>query len=1750
MRSGLWSWAAHTFSTATRGRKRRPSFRLDLERLEDRTVPAVGVGGIGGAAAVNEGTQYTLSLGDDGTQTGWAINWGDGSALQTVPGGTLSVTHTYADGLNNFTISAAYSDSTELHAALNTQPITVSNVAPTLSITKNSASAQVVEGMPFTFRLNRTDPGADAISRWNINWGDGNTETITGSPSTFKHAFLDGPKSYTITATATDEDGTFDATPLTIDVVNAAPLVDLGLDPTFGTNGLAITGIPSSSFVNRQVLQVGDQIVAVSWQGTWANLVRFNQDGSLDAGFGPDGSQGIVSTPVPGLTGFNPSPFSAVVAGDYIYVGGYDSTSQKMRIIRYSLDDGILDTSFNGGQAYVTAPAVGNMSGGMAVFGDYIYLGGAVGQNPPAVSRFRFAGPEGGVPAGEPAVGQFDSGFGSGGVATFPIPPGSKFAPSSFAIQADGKLVLAGSYTPPSTGTSANQFAIIRFKPDGTPDPDFNPSGAIPGFVSVPNFGLGSNTQRMFIEPDDGSDYANSIVLGGYFFTASGSDHALVRVADDGSIMQTKVLDLLGSSGSDFANAMIRQFDGKIVLGFSSGILRLNQDFSPDATLGTNGDGKVMTYFPLQTTNPMLTTEKINIIGLVQAANDGDIVALGTVGGGSGGTGPVNYLGLVRYDSVYPTIAEGGTFTGKGVFVDFGINDGSWKASVDYGDGTTETLTIDTGNSFNLSHKYKDDGVYTITVTVTDKDLATSTPVTQKVTVTKVDPTLGISGAATVNEGAAYVLNLGKSDPGVDTITGWTINWGDGSAVQTVTGNPSSVVHAYADGSAAGTQRTITATATDEDGGPYNANSIIVTVQNVAPQPYVNLDPDFGSNGQVMTDVSTLIGGTNKANQPQTMVVQSDGKFIAIGSASDATKSWTALVRYTATGQVDGSFGTGGYVQVAAVPGATSYGAPVIKLDANGNILIAGSANFAATGNDFFMERYTQAGVLDTTFGNNGIVTTDIGSTLTGDAARFSADSVFGGLVVQPDGKVLVVGTSTPNGGTAQFALARYNANGTLDNTFGVNGVVSQGVAGKTGGALAAGLQSDGKIIATSALGGFSAVRFNANGSLDATFGTGGVVTINAAASTNLSTSFGVGIAADDSIYMTGSASHSTDTNNSNNDIVLIKLTKDGALDTTFAAASPWGAGKLLVDVSGNQDAAYNVAVQPDGKIVIGGYGKWPNTTGLNMVVVRVNPNGTLDSTFGAGGIVVMDYQGLDDGSNGSLGLTPDGDIIVGGYVTVSNTGVAGTHRVWGFTRLLASATPPTFAEGDTYTGTGTFVDPGADAAWSATVDYGDGSGVQALALSGSHFNLSHKYTDDGTYTVSVIVTDKDGASSTVRTQQVVVAKVVPPPPEDPTATFTNSGPVAEDAAATVAFTDTVGTGLTFSYDFNNDGDFTDPGDVANSSSPTASVPASYLAMPGTYTIHGQVADGDGDSVDYTTTLVVNPVEKIAVFRNGTWFLNTVQGDYNAATTEQVSFGAAGDMPVTGDWDGDGVNEIGVFRNGTWFLSTNNQDYTAANTIQISFGQKGDIPVVGKWLGGTVDYVGVFRPSTGQWFLNFNNQTYSGAAGTFSTFNWGKSGDQAVVGDWNGDGTTDTGTFRTGTWYLNQGNVGWNGSPTIAPFQFGAAGDTAVIGKWEGGAIDRVGVFRAKEGNWYLSKNNAAYAGSNAFELAFGSVGDTPLVGQWLGDGIDYIGAFRAKAGQAFLDKGQVDYAFGTAFNLAFGKDGDKAVVAPWQEAV
>jgi hypothetical protein len=273
-----------------------------------------------------------------------------------------------------------------------------------------------------------------------------------------------------------------------------------------------------------------------------------------------------------------------------------------------------------------------------------------------------------------------------------------------------------------------------------------------------------------------------------------------------------------------------------------------------------------------------------------------------------------------------------------------------------------------------------------------------------------------------------------------------------------------------------------------------------------------------------------------------------------------------------------------------------------------------------------------------------------------------------------------------------------------------------------------------------------------------------------------------------------------------------------------------------------------------------------------------------------------------------------------------------------------------------------------------------------------------------------------------------------------------------------------------------------------------------------------QKSDTDGDGVWDGTDMMpkdsTRPVlDSKGVNRYGIWCLDN--GNFKSDTLDVVKagFGLPLDNPVSGDWNGDGMDEYGVFRDGKWYLDNGNGRWDAGiDSFFSGFGLPGDMPVIGDWNGDGKDQIGVFRQ--GSWYLDNGNGQWEGPGVDQVIYNFGLAGDKPIVGDWNGDGTSDIGVFRNGKWYLDtDGNRVWNAGDTHVP-AFGLAGDAPAIGDWNGDGIDQIGVFR--NGALYLDVNgNRLWDAGDEVRSGFGLGTDIPVVGDWNGDGTDQIGIWR-----------------------------------------
>jgi uncharacterized delta-60 repeat protein len=327
------------------------------------------------------------------------------------------------------------------------------------------------------------------------------------------------------------------------------------------------------------------------------------------------------------------------------------------------------------------------------------------------------------------------------------------------------------------------------------------------------------------------------------------------------------------------------------------------------------------------------------------------------------------------------------------------------------------------------------------------------------------------------------------------------------------------------------------------------------------------LDTSFGSGGVA----NFLPTGAVDEEGFFGVAIQSDGKIVAAADAINGVQ----LVRVESNGSLDTSFGTGGFTSLISV----EFGNGGLALQANGKILlVAGSINPS------LMARYTTSGQLDTSFGSGGLVNLQYGTPSQ--------------VAVQSNGKILVTSSGfgkivfgAPAAQTG--SIARYNSNGTIDTTFG-----AAGMAASVASASALVLQGDGKILVAGAITsklnapltandiGFGVVRYNANGSIDGSFGTRGVAITDFGATANDSGAFAVAVQSTGDIVAAGAAGVSSSATFTSSSFGLTRYTSAGKIDTTF------GTNGIVITAinTGNVVSVINaLAIQSDGKIVVAG---------------------------------------------------------------------------------------------------------------------------------------------------------------------------------------------------------------------------------------------------------------------------------------------------------------------------------------------------------------------------------------------------------------------------------------------------------------------------------------------------------------------------------------------------------------------------------
>lgn len=378
------------------------------------------------------------------------------------------------------------------------------------------------------------------------------------------------------------------------------------------------------------------------------------------------------------------------------------------------------------------------------------------------------------------------------------------------------------------------------------------------------------------------------------------------------------------------------------------------------------------------------------------------------------------------------------------------------------------------------------------------------------------------------------------------------------------------------------------------------------------------------------------IGGTNDV--ARAMKIQADGKIVVGGTSNANGNSDFALVRYNADGSIDQTFG-GGLVLTPIGNGNNNLYDLAIQSD--GKIVVAGDAN-NGTYSDFAAARYNVNGTPDSSFGINGIITQRVGA---GNCSAYA-------LTLQCDGKIILGGYSRAANTAYQFAWVRYNANGAIDSTFGLNGVVEINRQNQVCAVTSLLMQPDGKILSGGYWGSsvthFAISRFNSVGMPDSTFGTNGMVILNGLADYSYCTA--LALQPDGKIVAGGSTGVLNDF-----EFVLARYTPTGTLDVSFNGD---GIAQTLV---GRDARIEDIKLQSDGKILACGtsHNFFGSTTYPSIfTLLRYKNNGDIDSTFGTNGKVTTAFGNSNEGAN-ALELQANGRIVLAGYSTGTDFALA-----------------------------------------------------------------------------------------------------------------------------------------------------------------------------------------------------------------------------------------------------------------------------------------------------------------------------------------------------------------------------------------------------------------------------------------------------------------------------------------------------------
>ncbi|MDZ4823188.1 MAG: T9SS type A sorting domain-containing protein [Flavobacteriales bacterium] len=389
------------------------------------------------------------------------------------------------------------------------------------------------------------------------------------------------------------------------------------------------------------------------------------------------------------------------------------------------------------------------------------------------------------------------------------------------------------------------------------------------------------------------------------------------------------------------------------------------------------------------------------------------------------------------------------------------------------------------------------------------------------------------------------------------------------------------------------------------------------------------LDPTFGNNGIVETEFGQYV-----SEEVREMLIQPDGKIVVCGT--DYVDSYDfMLLRYNSDGSLDVDFGDNGKATFHYGESFThNYGIAVV-MQQDGKFVVAGYSE-TSPAKSFTIMRANADGTIDTSFGDDGVVTVFIDD----------YDAIANDVMLQPDGKIIVVGHANVNAAGEDMAAIRLNEDGSFDDTFGVDGVVAN-INDVCGVSLTnCVLQTDGKILisgygSTQSDHVFCIMRLNDDGAFDTTFNGDGIQMTGISGFYNHPLSMLV--QPDGNILLAGYAGQEA----SAVSLAMVRYTSTGNLDATFGLN-----GIFFNSINAGSDWISDICLQPDGKILGCGLTTL-DEGGWDFVVFRFNSNGTFDSTFDDDGIVNTAFTKNDSRAE-AIALQDDGKVVAAGYAQAS----------------------------------------------------------------------------------------------------------------------------------------------------------------------------------------------------------------------------------------------------------------------------------------------------------------------------------------------------------------------------------------------------------------------------------------------------------------------------------------------------------------